>query len=399
MRVTYVRNRTQGQWKAHGRYLSREGATNRAAQRQAGFDGSQDTLDVAQRLGDWQHAGDPRLWKIILSPEFGEKVNMPQLARGVMAGVQQELGTEVEWIAVAHYNTGHPHVHIAMRGVDRQGQEVRLPKEFVKQGIRKIAENWCTQELGFRTPAQAMEAHRREVHETRFTSLDKIIARADSAYDDAHFPVTCQGGGTLAQSVVARLVVLENMGLARRIGPDSWEVRRDFEGVLRGMQKVADRQRTLAAGGVLLSDARLPIQPLDHTAVDGIEGRILVHGEDDNGRSYMMLESTDARVYAINHTLRMQVMRNAGGLRVNNFVRFRTASDAGRPRIEVEELGSAEGILENRTYLRQTAQRLLRKGITPAEDGWNGWLGRYQRALKRVADDLRLKRREIDHGR
>jgi type IV secretory pathway VirD2 relaxase len=57
---------------------------------------------------------------------------MQQLARHVMATVDQELGVELEWIAAAHYHTRHPHVHIAMRGIDRQGREVRLPKDFVK---------------------------------------------------------------------------------------------------------------------------------------------------------------------------------------------------------------------------------------------------------------------------
>jgi type IV secretory pathway VirD2 relaxase len=137
VRVSYVGNKTSGQWKAHGKYLSRESATHRTAQRQAGFDESQERLDLAHRLDDWQQAGDPRLWKVILSPEFGEKLDMQRLACGVMAGVEQEIGTSVEWVAVAHYNTGHPHVHIAMRGVDRRGQEIRLPKEFVSTAFEK----------------------------------------------------------------------------------------------------------------------------------------------------------------------------------------------------------------------------------------------------------------------
>jgi hypothetical protein len=85
VRVTYVGNKAAGQWKAHGRYLSRESATHRTAQRQAGFDEAQQELDVAHQLDEWQQAGDPRLWKIILSPEFGEQLDMQQLARGVMA--------------------------------------------------------------------------------------------------------------------------------------------------------------------------------------------------------------------------------------------------------------------------------------------------------------------------
>jgi hypothetical protein len=33
-------------------------------------------VDVAQRLNGWQQAGDPRLWKIILSLEFGDTLDM-----------------------------------------------------------------------------------------------------------------------------------------------------------------------------------------------------------------------------------------------------------------------------------------------------------------------------------
>jgi hypothetical protein len=59
VRVIYVGNKTVGQWKAHGRYLARESATHRAAQRQAGFDQTQDKLDAARLLNAWQQAGDP----------------------------------------------------------------------------------------------------------------------------------------------------------------------------------------------------------------------------------------------------------------------------------------------------------------------------------------------------
>jgi hypothetical protein len=393
-----VGNKTAGQWKAHGRYLARESATHKAAQRQAGFDDAQQGLDVSRRLSDWQQDGDPRLWKIILSPEFGERLDMQQLARAVMAGVEED-SAEVEWVAVAHYNTGHPHVHIAMRGVDRTGAEIRLPKEFVKHGIRKIAEDWCTQELGYRTRAQALEGHRREVSEIRYTSLDRIIARRGTAAGSGtHFLVTCRDRGR-AQFVVARLAILETMGLARRVSPDIWEVRRDFESVIRGMHKIFDRQKTLAAGGVLVSDQRLPIQPLDVGALGCVEGRILVHGEEENGRSYMMLESTDAKIYAINHTRQMQGMRSSGGLRVDTFVRLRTVSSPAGLKVEVEELGTAEGILENRGYLKQAVQQLARRGAIPVEQGWSGWLGRYQRALNRAASEVRVGREGLSIGR
>jgi hypothetical protein len=393
-----VANRTPGQWRAHGRYLSRESAGLRSGQREAGFDATRQKLDVTHCLHDWQRAGDLRLWKIIISPEFGEHLDMSELARGIMAEIEQEAGTALEWVAVAHYNTGHPHVHIALRGIDRQRREIRLPRGFIQHGIRKIAEGWCTEALGYRTRAQAMEAQRREVNQTRYTSLDRLIMRSNTAVGDAtHFLVACRGSGRVP-FLVARLAVLEGMGLARRISADTWEVRQDLQSVLRGMQKMADRQKTLNAGGVLQSDQRLAILPLEHGALDFVEGRILVHGEEENGRSYMMLESTDAKIYAISHTRAMQEMRHAGGLRVNTVVRLRKVFAAGRSKIEVEELGSAESILEDRTYLRQAAGRFARKGMRPPAVNYGGWLGRYHHALNRAADELRREQLDISRG-
>ena len=31
--------------------------------------------------------------------------------------MESDLGTRLEWVATAHYNTEHPHVHVALRGI------------------------------------------------------------------------------------------------------------------------------------------------------------------------------------------------------------------------------------------------------------------------------------------
>jgi len=75
--------------------------------------------------------------------------------------------------------------------------------------------------------------------------------------------------------------------------------------------------------------------------------------------------------------------------------------------LKVDELGDAESILRNKGYLRENAQRLIRRGIVAQEDGWNGWLGRYQKAVVEAAitpETERLTRegdryRNRDHGR
>jgi len=65
VRVTYSRNKNAGQWKAHGHYLARERATEKSEKNAGGFSRSEKSVDIAQRLGGWQKAGDGRLFKII----------------------------------------------------------------------------------------------------------------------------------------------------------------------------------------------------------------------------------------------------------------------------------------------------------------------------------------------
>jgi gluconate kinase len=142
-----------------------------------------------------------------------------------------------------------------------------------------------------------------------------------------------------------------------------------------------------------MSDVRLPLAVLDFRQLTTLEGRILVHGEEESsGRSYLMLEGTDARVHFVYYTPEMEAARNRGGLRTNSFVRFRKVLMEGRPLLEIDELGDAESVLRNKFHLRETTQRLIQRGIVAKDDGWDGWLGRYQKALEETANTLKRQR-------
>src|SRR5271169_4369541 len=92
VRVTYLNNRTRGQWRAHGRYLARESATEGKAG-EAGFNGDLDGVNVVRELERWQSSGDQRLWKVILSPEFGDRIDLQRLARDLVGQMANDLGT------------------------------------------------------------------------------------------------------------------------------------------------------------------------------------------------------------------------------------------------------------------------------------------------------------------
>jgi hypothetical protein len=158
----------------------------------------------------------------------------------------------------------------------------------------------------------------------------------------------------------------------------------------------------LFAHGKLVSDRRMPMEAVDSQQNAVVEGRVLVHGEEEHsGKNYLLLESTAAKVYYIPYTREMEERRSLGGLSTNSFVRLRKLSGDGRLRIEIEDFGYAEAILINRGLLREKVEALRRKGVSPTEDGWGGWLGRYQKALCGVETDRSLVGREqqIDRQR
>jgi relaxase-like protein len=255
VRVTYSSSRVSGQWAAHGRYISRGSATKEGSVKEAGFAATDDHIDIPQTLGQWQSAGDQRLFKLIISPEFGERLDLKRHTRELMARMEQDLALRLEWVAVAHFNTDHPHVHIALRGRTDAGP-LRLARDYIKQGIRNNAENLCTAQLGFRTELDALEAERREVDALHITSLDRRIAKHAFGPDgDGTFqPKSLPSASSPTQRarrlfIAARVRTLAILGLSEEVEHGRWQINAAFLSKLKAMQISHDRQRQIALGG------------------------------------------------------------------------------------------------------------------------------------------------------
>ena len=82
-----------GHWRAHGRYIARESASQEPEK--AGFGAETTGVDIASELRNWQDGADPRLWKLIISPEFGERLDLQRLTRDVMSRIESDLHTSL----------------------------------------------------------------------------------------------------------------------------------------------------------------------------------------------------------------------------------------------------------------------------------------------------------------
>lgn len=397
VRFSYSKNRIKGQWRAHGRYLSRDSAMKPTAAPEHGFDQTNGPVNIPERLNEWQSSGDERLWRLIISPEFGEQLDLKKLTRDLMARVIQDLDRSFEWVAVAHFNTEHPHVHVAIRGRDSTGAEFRFDRDYIRSGLRGISQDLCTRQLGYRTNVDAEYAQKREVSAPYFTSLDRIIAKgavqaSNSNSDTFLFRIEETNSSrrlSTIQSLAVRATVLTQMGLAERIDGRSWTVRRDFESTLRAMKHGRDRQKIIAAHGVAISDERLPFVTVDYRRLRQIQGRVLVHGEDETaaaGRPYLLVEGTDGHVHHVPYVPEIQDARYQGKLRVNAFVRLRRLFIDGRPFLEITDLGDSNVLLRNRTHFVSEARRLGTQALTANEIEWGGWLGQYHQQLRNCSE-------------
>src|SRR5450432_1023863 len=122
VRARYVPMTTRGlkAAKLHLAYLERDGVER---------DGSRGLLYGADETFTREVFREPlareqRQFRFIVSPEDGDRLELKEFTREFMQQVEKDTGRSLIWAAVNHHNTDNPHVHIVIRGVDRDGEDV-----------------------------------------------------------------------------------------------------------------------------------------------------------------------------------------------------------------------------------------------------------------------------------
>ena len=133
-RYTRIINGDLGAARAHLKYIQRDGVT-REGSRGSAYDANRDDVDQGAFLE--RSKGDPHQFRIILSPEDGDRLHdLKPLVRDLLGQMERDLGTRLDWVAVDHFNTGHPHSHIVIRGKDDQGRDLVMARDYIGHGIR-----------------------------------------------------------------------------------------------------------------------------------------------------------------------------------------------------------------------------------------------------------------------
>jgi len=286
--------------RAHLRYIQRDGVTREGQPGQL-YGADQDRIEGKRFLD--RAEGDRHQFRFIVSAEDGDQYDdLKPLIRRLMAQMEQDLDTRLDWVAVDHHNTGHPHSHIIVRGKDDRGKDLIIAREYLTRGMRERAAEIVSLHLGPKTDAEVQGQLRREVEQERFTSLDRRLLRDQSP---EHL-VTGADHNPFQQALrMGRLRKLERLGLAAEIRSGQWQLADDLETTLRRMGERGDIIKTMHREMAAQDLARAPADLIIHDpGADGarpIVGRVVARGLSDevNDRHYLIIDATDGRTHYV----------------------------------------------------------------------------------------------------
>lgn len=294
--------RARGALAAHVNYLQRDGVTRDGEKgRLFGAEGEDLDRDVfADRCAEDRHH-----FRFIVSPEDATQMaDLKDFTRDLMVQMQKDLGTHLDWVAVEHWNTGQPHIHIIVRGVGDDGHDLVIARDYIGEGMRAQARNLVTQELGLRTDLDISRALERQIDVERWTDLDRRLTRTleRDGMIDMSVPVDDRPDDFHAHKM-GRLHKLERLGLASEIGPGAWVMHDDAEASLREMGARGDiikrMHRALGERGIEREVSAFELAP--DIARHKVIGRMVDRGLHDelNGTAYAIIDGIDGRAHHV----------------------------------------------------------------------------------------------------
>ena len=313
----------------HLKYLQREGVTE-DGERGRLFDRNGEDADpkaFAERCADDRHH-----FRFIVSPDDAERLeDLKAFTRDLMGQAERDLGTPLDWVAVDHWNTGHPHVHVLVRGKGEDGHDLVISRDYISHGLRARAAELVTLELGPRSDLELRQQVEREIGAERWTQLDRTLARAGEGRGELDLrPPRTGRPGSLHQAQVARLRKLETLGLAEQARPGRWRLSPQAEPTLRALGRrgdiIARLHQALSGQGLErdLTGAALD----DGPAPVGLVGRLTGRGLDDElkGSAYAVIDGVDGRA----HHVGLRDFDDASDARLGALVEVRRLEPRGR---------------------------------------------------------------------
>ncbi len=299
IKARVVKTTARGSLGAHLSYLQRDGVT-RDGERGHLFSADEQAIDPDAFAKACEN--DRHHFRFIVSPDDAlEMADLKSFTRNLMDQMEKDLGTRLDWAAVDHWNTEHPHIHVIVRGVGDDSKDLVISRDYIREGMRGRARELITRELGPRTEIDIRRSLERQVDAERWTEIDRDLAR--SAQRDGLIDMALEPGSqpdVTHALKVGRLRKLERLDIAREVGPGQWTLSGDAEQQLRALGSRGDiikrMHETMTKRGIDRGTSSYNINPDQGTPVIG---KLIDRGlhEELTGSAYAIVDGIDGRTH------------------------------------------------------------------------------------------------------
>jgi type IV secretory pathway VirD2 relaxase len=355
---------------AHLRYLERDGVTRDGEKGRAysALENDADGRAFIERGREDRHQ-----FRFIVAPEdAAEMDDLRGFTRDLMRQMEKDLGTRLDWIAVDHYNTGHPHTHIIVRGVTDDGKILNIAGDYIAHGIRHRASELVTLELGHQSEIEVARKLTSEVDAERLTRLDKMLIAEQRDQGVIDLRPGKESSYLVRENrhlMIGRAKTLERYGLASEAEPGRWVVADKAEATLKELGERGDIIKTMhrALTDHGLAEERGASQYVPHSSqtAESVIGRVLAKGlaGDEMGeRVYLVVDGVDGRVHHLEFADLARIDEVRRGMIVE------VGPMAARPRaadLNVSDMTDGAGIYRPSANLERARQGIERIGGDP----------------------------------
>src|SRR5208283_2152795 len=231
---------------AHLRYLERDGVT-RDGEKGRAYSNLENEAD-GRAFIDRGRGDRHQFWFIVAPEDAAEMDDLRGFTRDLMRQMVRDLDTRLDWIAVDHHNTGHPHTRIIVRGVTGDGKILNIAGDYIAHGVRHRASELVTLELGHQSEIEVARKLASEVDAERLTRLDKMLIaeQRDQGVIDLR---PGEGSSYLVREnrhlMISRAKRLEHYGLATKAEPGRWVISGEAEAALKELGERGDIIKTM----------------------------------------------------------------------------------------------------------------------------------------------------------
>jgi type IV secretory pathway VirD2 relaxase len=292
---------------AHLRYLERDGVTRDGERGRAysAFENEADGKAFVERGREDRHQ-----FRFIVAPEdSAEMADLRGFTRDLMRQMELDLETRLDWIAVDHHNTGHPHTHIIVRGVLDDGRILNIAGDYIAHGVRHRASELVTRELGHQSEIELQTKLQNEVEAERVTRLDKMLLSEQQ--EQGVIDLRPGEGATFLvrenrNLMISRVRHLERYGIATELEPGRWNLSDRAEQVLKDLdhrnEAINSIHRALTRNGLAEERGFGQFALHGESLGEKIAGRVLAKGlaGDEMGeRVYLIVDGIDGRIHHV----------------------------------------------------------------------------------------------------